>query len=158
MRSSWKYLYTCLRILDASSSRAASFSLLTFLLAIMMFNEMEVREISRQKNLQLSSSAKTAAWERATRTVRSALPIRSLPSKLRMIYFASWPRHDANILVMIETFLFCDYKRVNQKTDLGRPIHTECPLLSAISLRFLNTFGRVKGLGLNRVFWLFLEF
>ena len=35
---------------------------------------------------------------------------------------------------------------------------TECPVLIAISFRFLNTVGRVSGLGLNRVFWLFLEF
>lgn len=35
---------------------------------------------------------------------------------------------------------------------------TECPLLMAISLRLVNTNGAVSGLGLNSVFWLFLEF
>lgn len=35
---------------------------------------------------------------------------------------------------------------------------TECPLLIAISFRLLNTKGTVSGLGLNSVFWLFLEF
>lgn len=58
---------------------------------------------------QLSCSARTAAWARATRTVRSAFPILSFPSKLRTMYFASWPRHDASNFVMMATFLFCDY-------------------------------------------------
>ena len=66
----------------------------------------------REKNLmhsQLSCSANTTACASATKTVRSALPMRSLPSKLRTMYFASWPRHDARSLVMMETFLFCDW-------------------------------------------------
>jgi hypothetical protein len=41
-------------------------------------------------------------------TVRSALPIRSLPSKLRMMYLASWSRHAARSFEMIATFFVCD--------------------------------------------------
>jgi hypothetical protein len=37
-------------------------------------------------------------------------------------------------------------------------VHTEWPELVAISRRFEKTNGRVRGFGLNRVFWLFLEF
>jgi hypothetical protein len=55
--------------------------------------------------LHRSCSAKTVAWARATNTVRSALPIRSLPSKLRTIYFASSPLHAARSFVMMDTFL-----------------------------------------------------
>ena len=36
--------------------------------------------------------------------------------------------------------------------------HTEFPVLDAISLRFLNTKGSVRGFGLIRVFCEFLEF
>lgn len=55
-----------------------------------------------------SCSARTAACAKATKTVRSALPIRSFPSRLRTMYFASAPWHAARSFVMIETFLFCD--------------------------------------------------
>jgi len=41
---------------------------------------------------------------------------------------------------------------------VGRGGHTAVPELKAISLRFLNTNGTVKGFGLKRVFWLFFEF
>ena len=58
-----------------------------------------------------SISASTAACANATKTDRSALPIRNLPSRLRMIYLASRSWHDANSFVMIETFLAWDFGR-----------------------------------------------
>jgi hypothetical protein len=55
-----------------------------------------------------SFSAKTTACARATKTDLSAFPMRSLPSKLRMMYFASDPWQAASNLVIMETFLDCD--------------------------------------------------
>ena len=40
----------------------------------------------------------------------------------------------------------------------GRANLTECPEVMAISFKFVNTYDKVRGLGLNSVFWLALEF
>lgn len=51
----------------------------------------------------------TTACARATSTVRSAFPIRSLPSSDRTMYFASCPWHAASNLVMMDTFFVWDW-------------------------------------------------
>ena len=71
----------------------------------------------KTKCLQCSCSASTAACARATRTDRSALPIRNFPSSERTIYLASSPWHAASNLVIMDTFLFCDCG--NQDQDGG---------------------------------------
>lgn len=59
---------------------------------------------------------------------------------------------------MIDTFLFCDCGFVSHGRTKCGDIRTEWPLLRAISFKFLKTTGSVRGFGLKRVFWLFLEF
>lgn len=127
-------------VLAPTSNRDASCSMLQFLPAnhTRMSNLLENRVLDSHCSL----SASTAAWASATSTDLSALPILSLPSKLRTIYLASTSWHAASSFVIMDTFLACD----------------ECPVTNAISRKFWKTKGRVKGLGLNRVFWLFFEF
>ena len=102
------YLYTDLMIFEPSSKRAVIFSLFHRL-----FADKAQYPGSNEYDLHTprSCSAKTVAWASATKTVLSAFPIRSFPSKLRMMYLASEPWHAARSLVMIDTFLFWDYFR-----------------------------------------------
>ena len=60
---------------------------------------------------------------------------------------------------MIETFFAWDYDDlVKDKNANGRASLTECPEVMAISFKFVNTYDKVRGLGLKSVFWLALEF
>lgn len=53
----------------------------------------------------------------------------------------------------MDTFLFCDYMQISVvHYFVIRDPCTECPVLDAISLRFLKTKGSVRGFGLNKVF------
>ena len=82
------YLYTDLMIFEPSSKRAVIFSLFHRL-----FADKAQYPGSNEYDLHTprSCSAKTVAWASATKTVLSAFPIRSFPSKLRMMYLASTP-------------------------------------------------------------------
>lgn len=81
-----------IHLLDDACSILEPRGKLLFALPLVSYT-MQLIRISRRSDYpehsQLSCSASTAACASATRTVRSALPIRSLPSKLRTMYFAS---------------------------------------------------------------------
>lgn len=113
------------------------------------------------QSVPCSFSCRTTACARATKTERSAFPIRNFPSRLRIIYLASWPWHAARSFVMMETFFACDFSWRNQWFQIQTNAivaHTEWPDAKAISRRLLKTYGTVRPLGLKSVFWLFFEF
>lgn len=59
---------------------------------------------------------------------------------------------------MIETFLACDWRKLLAFNYVKNTEPTEFPDERAISRKFENTKGKVRAFGLNKVFWLFLEF
>lgn len=115
---------------------------------------------SRFETVPFSFSASANAWAKETNTERSAFPIRNLPSKLRTMYLASTSWQAARSLVIMETFLACDWYECQKwiTSNILRTPRTEWPVQSAISRNFWNTNGTVSGLGLKSVFWLFFEF
>jgi hypothetical protein len=93
------------------------------------------------------------------RTVFSANPMRSLPSRLRMRNLVSESTHAARSLLMSPTFFAWDCERGESVRGIrgnGRR-RTEFPEVLAICCSASNTLLTVKGLGLKSVFCLFLD-
>lgn len=63
--------------------------------------------------------------------------------------------------MITETFFACDYAWhliIKQQERVACDILTEWPVVRAISFKFEKTTDIVKGFGLDKTFWLLLEF